>query len=148
MYTARSSVLIHLLFDSVNTYNRPSVLFFSGSVWRIEWLGRTWCISRSYDAHNNEAMVRSGQTSRTDECWSKQFLTSDFDHENRYIARTEINHEKKKQLMDHSKTARWNERAGHSCIGYIRQACPSLASVTEWKEALFLHVANIAKVSG
>ena len=93
MYTARSFVLIHL--SSVNTYNPPAVLFFSGSVWRIEWLGRTRCISRSYDAHNNEAMVRSGQTSRTDTCWRKQFLTSDFAHENRYIARTEINHEKK-----------------------------------------------------
>lgn len=70
------------------TYNRPSVLFFSGSIWRIKWFGRTRCISRSYDTHNNEAMVWSGQSSRTDTRWSKHFLTSDFG----YILY--INHEK------------------------------------------------------
>lgn len=96
----------HLSSHSVNIYKRPSVLFFLGSVWRIEWLGRTRCISRSYDAHNNEAMVRSGQTSCTDTGWSKQYLTSDFDHENRYTARAEIKRESKKLIVNHAKTAR------------------------------------------
>lgn len=134
LYTAyRTVICSHPSFVSLSQYlyNGPSVLFFSGSVWRIEWLGRTRCISRSYDAHDNEAMVWSCQTSRTDTCWSEQFLTSDFDHENRYIARAVINHEKKKKLMDHSKTARskmkfWNERTVYTALAGTWKLDPAL----------------------
>ena len=119
LFTARSSVLIHLSFHSVNTSNRPSVLLFSGSVWRIERIGRTRCISRSYDAHNNEAMVRSGQTSRADTCWRKQFLTSQFDHENRYIALAEI-----KQLLitQRQQDLKWSFEMNGRSSGRVRQA--------------------------